>query len=281
MTNTMMHFGKNYSLAKAIKPEMDEIFVTVKRDVRKIATGKSPEFLVNYTPKECFQIALQLAYTAGFCVHPNLGISVVGNYDDVAQNPVSRTIDFAFYRFKQDNNLSKTEQLKAISTLNNNKEYAKNVLDNYSKILRKQLRQMLSEISHNNYYREQQIFKASSTITSNSTREKAIKDFDKQIRTTSNWIPITVKSAVRPTTIGTNAIGYALCPHLVKNISDLKTIFHLENYYKMWLDFDNHGHIDNYVFVDSPLKGAGQALEDKQFVLENIIQMMQLIQKYC
>lgn len=281
MTNTMMHFGKNYSLAKAIKPEMDEIFVTVKRDVRKIATGKSPEFLVNYSPKECFQIALQLAYTAGFCVHPNLGISVVGNYDDIAQNPVSRTIDFAFYRFKQDNNLSKTEQFKAISTLNNNKEYAKNVLDNYSKILRKQLRQMLSKISHNNYYREQQILKARSTVTSNSTREKAIKDFDKQIRTSSNWIPITIKSAVRPTNIGANAIGYALCPHLVKNISDLKTIFHLENYYKMWLDFDNNGHINNYVFVDSPLKGAGQALEDKQFVFDNIIQMMQLIHKYC
>ena len=281
MTNTMMHFGKNYSLAKAIKPEMDKIFVTVKRDVRKIATGKSPEFLVNYTPKECFQIALQLAYTAGFCVHPNLGISVVGNYDDIAQNQVSRTIDFAFYRFKQDNNLSKTEHLKAISTLNNNKEYANNVLNNYSKILRKQLRQMLSEISHNNYYREQQILKASSTVMSNSTRKKAIKDFDKQIRTSSNWIPITIKSEVRPTNIGANAIEYALCPHLVKNISDLKTIFHLENYYKMWLDFDNHGHINNYVFVDSPLKGAGQALEDKQFVLENIIQMMQLIQKYC
>lgn len=281
MTNTMMHFGKNYSLAKAIKPEMDEIFVTVKRNVRKIATGKSPEFLVNYSHKECFQIALQLAYTAGFCVHPNLGISVVGNYDDIAQNPVSRTIDFAFYRFKQDNNLSKTEQLKAISTLNNNKEYAKNVLDNYSKILRKQLRQMLSEISHNNYCLEQQILKASSTVMSNSTRKKAIKDFDKQIRTSSNWIPITIKSEVRPTNIGANAIEYALCPHLVKNISDLKTIFHLETYYKMWLDFDNHGHINNYVFVDSPLKGAGQELEDKQFVLENIIQMMQLIQKYC
>lgn len=281
MTNTMMHFGKNYSLAKAIKPEMDEIFVTVKHDVRKIATGKSPEFLVNYTPKECFQIALQLAYTSGFCVHPNLGISVVGNYEDATQNPVSRTIDFEFYRFKQDNNLSKTEHLKAISTLNNNKDYAKNVLDNYSKILRKQLRQMLSKISHNNYYREQQILKASSTVTSNSTRKRAIKEFDKQIRTSSNWIPITIKSAVHPTNIGANAIGYALCPHLVKNISDLKTIFHLENHYKMWLDFDNHGHINNYVFVDSPLKGAGQALEDKQFVFDNIIQMMQLIQKYC
>lgn len=280
MTNTMMHFGKNYSLAKAIKPEMDEIFVTVKRDVRKIATGKSPEFLVNYSPKECFQIALQLAYTVGFCVHPNLCISVVGNYGDIAQNPMSITIDFAFYRFKQDNNLSKTEHLKAISTLNNNKEYAKNVLDNYSKILRKQLRQMLSEISHNNY-REQQILKASSTVTSNSIREKAIKDFDKQIRTSSNWIPITIKSAVRPTNIGANAIGYALCPHSVKNISDLKTIFHLENYYKMWLDFDNHGHINNYVFVDSPLNVAEQALDDKQFVLGNVIQMMQLIQKYC
>lgn len=39
--------------------------------------------------------------------------------------------------------------------------------------------------------------------------------------------------------------------------------------------------INNYVFVDSPLKGAGQALEDKHFVLGNLIQMMQLIHKYC
>ena len=39
--------------------------------------------------------------------------------------------------------------------------------------------------------------------------------------------------------------------------------------------------INNYVFVDSQLKDAGQALEDKQFVLENVNQMMQLIQKYC
>ena len=39
--------------------------------------------------------------------------------------------------------------------------------------------------------------------------------------------------------------------------------------------------INNYVFVDSQLKDAGQALEDKQFVLENVNQMMHLIQKYC